>query len=276
MTNIDWSLFATDPLVICEQAARAGGHVLRDWVGRFEASTKGPRDLVTQADFASQDEIRKIVLGAFPSHGFVGEEGDGNDTLLNNSTTQMRWIVDPLDGTSNYVHGFPSYCVSVALAHDDDILVGVIYDPERDECFAARSGAGATCNGEVIRVSGETDPAAALVAASFPPHVSSEAQSISDFLSVVSNVHSVRRTGSTAINLSYLACGRIDAFWVRKIACWDVAAGLLIAREAGACLGPFSGAPSVEISLERPAFIATSSSKLFHSMQKMLVSGVVS
>lgn len=273
MTTIDWSIFASDPLGICEQAARAGGRVLSDWVGRFQASTKGPRDLVTQADFASQDEIRRIVLGAFPDHGFVGEEGDEKDKSPNK---EMRWIVDPLDGTSNYVHGFPAYCVSVALAYRDELLVGVIYDPERDECFAARSGAGATCNGQPIRVSGEVDSSSALAAASFPPHVSSEAQSVNDFLSIVSNVHSVRRTGSTAINLSYLACGRIDAFWVRKIACWDVAAGLLIAREAGACIGPFCGPPSPSISLDRPAFIATSSLELFSSMQKMLSAGIAS
>lgn len=279
--TIDWSAFAQDPLAVGEAAARAGGGVLTEWAGRFTASNKGPRDLVTEADFASQAEIRRILLESFPAHGFVGEESiDGHAAPANAS--QPRWIVDPLDGTSNYVHGFPAYCVSVALARGDDVLVGVIYDPERDECFTARRGGGAACNGRPIKASGEADPAAALVAVSFPPHVMSAPQSVSDFLAVLPHVHSVRRTGSTAINLAYVACGRLDGFWVRRIASWDVAAGLLLATEAGAVVGPFlapegeasMAAPtSAPISLDRPAFIAAGSAALFSSLRGMLGSG---
>jgi myo-inositol-1(or 4)-monophosphatase len=271
---VDWSAFAVEPLGICEAAARAGGRVLTDWVGKFKTSNKGPRDLVTEADLASQTEIRRIVLEAFPSHGFVGEESiTGHATPVDAS--RPRWIVDPLDGTSNYVHGFPAYCVSVGLALGDDLLVGVIYDPERDECFTARRGDGAACNGRPIAVSGEADPAASLVAVSFPPHVTSDAESVADFLAVVPHVHSVRRTGSTAINLAYVACGRLDAFWVRRIASWDVAAGLLIAREAGAVIGPFAGVTeSAAVSLDRPAFIAAGSPELFSALQDMLGPGL--
>jgi myo-inositol-1(or 4)-monophosphatase len=270
---VDWSAFAVEPLGVCEQAARAGGRVLTDWVGKFKTSNKGPRDLVTEADLASQTEIRRIVLEAFPTHGFVGEESiAGHATPVD--VDQPRWIVDPLDGTSNYVHGFPAYCVSVGLALGDDLLVGAIYDPERDECFTARRGGGAACNGRPIAASGEPDPAAALVAVSFPPHVTSDAQSIADFLAVVPHVHSARRTGSTAINLAYVACGRLDAFWVRRIASWDVAAGLLIAQEAGAVIGPFAGATeAVAVSLDRPAFIAAGSPGLFSSLQALLGPG---
>jgi myo-inositol-1(or 4)-monophosphatase len=281
---VDWSAFPVDPLTICEKAARAGGRVLADWVGKFKASNKGPRDLVTEADLASQAEIRRIVLGAFPDHGFVGEE-----TIAGHATPvaadQPRWIVDPLDGTSNYVHGFPAYCVSVGLARGDDLLVGAIYDPEREECFTARHGGGANCNGGPIAVSHETDPAAALVAVSFPPHVSADSQSVADFLAVMPHVHSMRRTGSTAINLAYVACGRLDAFWVRRIASWDVAAGLLIAREAGAAIGPFpdghgnqalESVPSATVPLDRPAFIAAGSAGLFSALQGMLGPGSAS
>lgn len=268
---VDWSAFPVDPLAICEEAARAGGRVLTEWVGKFKASNKGPRDLVTEADLASQSEIRRILLGAFPDHGFVGEESiAGHATAV--TADQPRWIVDPLDGTSNYVHGFPAYCVSIGLARGDELLVGAIYDPERDECFTARRGGGAACNGQPIAASGEADAAAALVAVSFPPNVTSDAQSVADFLAVVPHVHSARRTGSTAINLAYVACGRLDAFWVRRIASWDVAAGLLIASEAGGVIGPF--VEGVSLTLDRPAFIAASSPELFAALQELLGPGI--
>lgn len=258
-----------DALRICEAAARAGGRVLLDWVGRFGVSNKGPRDLVTEADFASQREIRQIVLGAFPDHGFIGEESlpehaaDGQPGGQSGGQQAaggppLRWMVDPLDGTSNYVHGFPAWCVSIALARGDEILVGTVYDPVRDECFTAQLGAGARLNGKPIRVSGCVLLSDALVALSFPPHVSTESVAVADFLAVVPHVHSARRTGSTALNLAWLACGRLDAFWVRRIACWDVAAGLLIFREAGGCLSGFSEGPAALewVSLDQPSFVA--------------------
>ncbi len=271
--RLEWSTFATDPLEVCVSAARAGGDVLRAWRGRFTASAKGPRDLVTEADVASQVEIRRILLEAFPHHTFVGEESVAGH-IAKQAVGRPRWIVDPLDGTSNYVHGFPAYCVSVGLAVDDELLVGAIYDPVHDECFAAKRGEGARCNGVPIRVSGESDPAAALVAVGFPPHVTADAQAVADFLAVVPHVHAVRRTGSTALNLAYIACGRLDAFWVRRIAAWDVAAGLLIAAEAGAEIGRFAGDAAEGVSLDRPAFIAAASEGLFRSLRGLLGPGI--
>lgn len=268
-----------DALRTCETAARAGGRVLLDWVGRFGVSNKGPRDLVTEADVASQREVRRILLEAFPDHGFIGEESlpehatDGQLASHHDAGgPPLRWMVDPLDGTSNYVHGFPAWCVSVALARGDEILVGTIYDPVRDECFTAQLGAGARLNGKPIRVSGCVLASDSLVALSFPPHTTVDSLAVADFLAVVPHVHSARRTGSTALNLAWLACGRLDAFWVRKIACWDVAAGLLIFREAGGRLGGFADGPaSLEwVSLDRPAFIAACTPEVLADLRARL------
>lgn len=269
-------------LEVCEAAARAGGRVLLDWVGRFGVSNKGPRDLVTEADLASQREIRRIVLEAFPDHGFIGEEslpehaadGQHADHQAAAGPT-LRWMVDPLDGTSNYVHGFPAWCVSVALTRGDEILVGTVHDPVRDECFTAQRSAGAWLNTKPITVSRCMLLSDALVALSFPPHVTSDSLAVADFLAVVPHVHSARRTGSTAINLAWLACGRLDAFWVRRIACWDVAAGLLIFREAGGLLAGFeAGSETIDsVPLDNPAFIAASTQDLLDALRARLPSG---
>ena len=259
-----------DYLEVCEAAARAGGRVLDEWRGRFGVTHKGQRDLVTEADFAAQREIRRILLEAFPDHGFIGEESMPDDAAPQAATAELRWHVDPLDGTTNYVHGFPAYCVSVALARGDELLVGTVYDPVQQECFTARAGGGAFLNGRRIAVAGVRDPIDALVAVSFPPHVSVESRAVSDFLAVLPHVHSVRRTGSTAINLAYLACGRLDAFWVRRIASWDVAAGLLLVAEAGGSIGPFAGSPSGPVKLDDPAFIAACSPDLGERLRTLM------
>lgn len=264
---------APDPLAVCEEAARAGGRVLGDWVGRFAATTKGPRDYVTEADHASQREIRRIVLEAFPDHGFVGEEGDDGARPLppgqtGHSGRGLRWIVDPLDGTTNYVHGFPAYCVSVALADGDDLVVAAIYDPSRDECFTARRGGGAHLDGRRLTAPPVTDPVEAVAAVSFPAQVKIDSPAVADFLAVLPHVQAIRRTGSTALNLAYVACGRLHAFWVRRICCWDAAAGLLIAREAGCGVGGFAGG-SDSISLDDPSFIVASTPELLASLRRI-------
>jgi len=267
-------LRSADPLTVCEAAARAGGRVLQDWVGRCAVSSKGPRDLVTEADFAAQREVQRVVRAAFPDYGFVGEEaepgaGQPASGQVGHAGSGTRWIVDPLDGTTNYVHGFPAYCVSIALAVDDAIEVGVIFDPVRGECFTARRGGGACLDGRPIRVPAVAALEDAIVAVSFPPQVAAESAAVADFLAVVPRAHSIRRTGSTAINLAYLACGRLHAFWARRIACWDAAAGLLIAREAGATVEPFS-APGIEVPLDDPAFIVTSTPPLMAELRATL------
>ena len=263
-----------DLLAVCETAARTAGRILNDWVGRFEARAKGPRDVVTEADFAAQQAIRDIVGEAFPLHGFVGEESDSGAGQPpagepGHSGRGLRWIVDPLDGTTNYVHGFPAYCVSIALADGDEILVAAIHDPVRDECFTARRGGGAFRDGERLRVPPVTSPDEALAAVSFPPQVAADSAAVADFLAVLPHVHSIRRTGSTALNLAYLACGRLHAFWARKISCWDVAAGFLMVREAGGSLGGFEDGVD-HVPLDAPAFVATSTPQLMQRMRTLL------
>ena len=277
-----------DHLEVCEAAARAGGRVLTQWLGRFRVSSKGPADLVTEADIASQSEIRRIVESAFPAYGFVGEEQSVSERSA--SLGAPRWIVDPLDGTTNYVHGYPAYCVSVALAHGDAIIVGVIYDPVSEECFTAEVGRGAYLNSAPIKVARTSAIEDALVAVSFPPQVAPESIAVIDFLAALSAVHSIRRSGSSAINLAYVASGRLDAFWVRRISSWDVAAGLLLVSEAGGVVGPFlvqhKGITSGEslkttialpkvfasgtVPLDNPVFIAACSLDVLDSLQRLL------
>ncbi len=268
---------APDTLAVCEMAARAGGRVLREWAGRFAVTQKSPRDFVTEADFASQREIRRIVGEAFPDHGFVGEEADAGPAqppagAPGHSGAGTRWIVDPLDGTTNYVHGFPAYCVSVALASHDELEVGAIYDPLRDECFTARRGCGAWLDGRPVRVPPVVALVDAVAAVSFPPRVTASSPAVADFIAVVPHVQAVRRTGSTALNLAWLACGRLHAFWARQVACWDVAAGLLILREAGGAVGPFRAASSAAdtVRLDDPAFVAASSPALLAALRDVL------
>lgn len=255
-----------DPLAVCEAAARAGGRVLQDWVGRFAVSSKGPRDYVTEADIAAQAEVQRIVLGAFPDHGFVGEESTPDGGAV--GAGEHRWIVDPLDGTTNYVKGIPAYCTSVALARGDELLVGAIYDPVRDECFTARAGGGARLNGLPIATAPTERLAEAVVAVSFPAQVDGTSPAVRDFLSVVPHALAIRRSGSSAINLAYVACGRFDAFWVRSIRSWDVAAGLLLVREAGGCFGPFAAGP--DFLLDTPAFISAATPRLFDELKGVL------
>ena len=255
-----------DELEVCEAAARAGGRILEEWVGRFAVSTKGPRDLVTEADLAAQEEIRRVLLGAFPEHGFIGEEGGNAGGVAG----APRWYVDPLDGTTNYVHGFPAYCVSVALARGDELLVGAIYDPVRDECFTARSGGGAWLDGARIRTSGTTVIGDALATVGFPPDVGPDEPAVADFLAVLSLFQGMRRTGSTALNLAFVACGRCDAFWIRRIAPWDVAAGLLLVAEAGGAVLPIAPARGDRVALERPAFVAAASRPLAEAIAAAL------
>jgi myo-inositol-1(or 4)-monophosphatase len=252
-------------LKTCETAARAGGAQLLAMRGQFEARAKGPADLVTDADLASQQAICRVISERFPSHAFIGEEQ--TDNVLVTDSDQMTWIVDPLDGTTNYVHGYPHYAVSVALARGNQILVGVIYDPVNDQCFAAASGQGAWCNRAPMKTSSVTLIEDALVAVSLPARVRNDSPDLLDFVAATQVCQAVRRSGSAALNLAYVAKGALDAFWATQIYPWDVAAGVLLVREAGGVVTSRSGG---EFELLRPHFVATAGSQLQAGVLAML------
>ncbi len=251
-----------DPyLTICLEAVRAGGRVIQDWAGRFDVRHKGPADLVTQADFASQETVRQIVLGAFPDHAFLGEEKEPH--VPSHQRADYRWVVDPLDGTMNYVHGVPHYCVSLALEHHGQPIVGAVYDPNLDECFAAVAGRGATLNDRPIHTSNVSSLSDALAAVGFPAHAPQTAPDLALFQAMIPRCQAIRRTGSSALNLCYLAAGRFDVYWSYSTRIWDVAAGVLILREAGGHVSSPSGGAFV---LEDAHFLAAANPNLHQQL----------
>ncbi len=248
---------------VCERAARAGGQVLLDWAGKFQVREKGPADLVTEADLASQEIVKQTVLGAFPQHGFLAEE----NASIPSRDQGYRWIVDPLDGTTNYVHGIPAYCVSIALEQNGRLQVGVVYDPVADQCFSAAAGQGATLNGRPLGVSRVSQLRDAVVASSLPPKVTRESHALAEFVEVALAVQSVRRMGSSALNLCYVAAGRYDAYWSQYAHVWDIAAGVLLIQEAG---GLVTDAAGGEFRLDPPHFVAAGTAPLHAELMGLL------
>lgn len=253
-----------DYMRVCEAAVRAGGQVVQDWAGRFDVRKKGPADLVTQADLASQEIVRKTVLASFPSHCVLGEETEPNQGPA--ARAEYRWIVDPLDGTTNYVHGVPHYCVSLALERNGRLLVGAVFDPRLGECFTAIDGRGAWLNGQPIRVSRVSSLSEGLAAVGFAPNVQPDAPDLRMFLAMVARCQAIRRTGSSALNLCYLAAGRHDLYWSYSTRIWDVAAGVLLVREAGGCVTSPSGG---EFSLEEAHFLAAATPELHGQLREV-------
>jgi myo-inositol-1(or 4)-monophosphatase len=257
-------------LEVCRRAALAGGELLLSWRDRFSTREKASRDLVTDADLASQVAIREILLGAFPDHDFLGEEVDPNDKPTagtRQSNGRYRWIVDPLDGTSNYVHRLQTFAVSIALEDQGRIVLGVVYDPIAREFYHAEAGTGAYLNGQPLATSGCQSPGDAMIAVSFSPHVPRDSVEIRRFVEGLVACQSVRRLGSAALNLAYLAAGRLDAYWATSVNNWDVAAGILLVREAGGIVTDIRGG---ELDLERPQFVASASFPLHGHMLRLL------
>lgn len=261
----------SDFLPICVEAARAAGRVLLDWQTRFSIREKGKNDLVTEADVAAQELIRDIVLKAFPDHDFLGEEEAADwkakGLPMPPRRSAFRWIVDPLDGTANYVHGMPAYAVSIALERDGDVLCGCVLDPTSSECYTAVNDRGAQLNGKPIRVSRCQGLATAMVAVSFPPNVPRGSIEIARFVEVLHAAQSVRRLGSAALNLCYIGAGRLDSYWATSVSAWDVAAGVLIVREAGGIVTDIAGTP---LDIERPELVAASSPELHAEVMQIL------
>lgn len=231
----------TEFLTVALRAAKAGGEILLGMREHVVAREKGPRDLVSEADLLSQKCIRDILLTAFPDHDFLGEEDGPEAASILDS--EYCWIVDPLDGTTNYLHQLQTFAVSIALEHRGKLVCGVVYDPVANECFAAARGQGATLNDKPLRTSRCTRLSDALVAASFSPLVDRDSIEIRRFIEALVACQGVRRLGSAALNLAYVAAGRLDAYWATAVKVWDVAAGVIIIEEAGGSVSNISGAP---------------------------------
>jgi len=224
-----------------QDIARRAGAVLRDAYHRpRHIGYKGEVDLVTWADVESERLIVAELREAFPEHTILAEEGG---VTSRNDDSEYTWVVDPLDGTTNFAHGVPIFAVSIALrGPDGNLLLGVVYDPMRNECFAATRGGGTTLNGTPIRVTEEAELGRALLVTGF----AYERRTATDgnfavFTRFVHRTQGLLRLGTAAINLAYVACGRLDGFWAQGLYPWDVAAGILLVREAGGMVTNYTG-----------------------------------
>ena len=223
---------------ISDIAREAGALLMTYFQQHLKIEYKGEADLVTVADRKSETLIRERIGQLWPAHDILGEEGGLRDT-----GSDYRWYVDPLDGTTNFAHGFPVFCVSMALEYRGERIAGAVYDPTRDELFAVEKGSGAYLNQKRIHVSKTTNLAECLVATGFPSHKRHQNPNIFFYHQITLRTHGVRRAGSAALDLCYVACGRFDAFWEFNLNPWDTAAGVLLIQEAGGCVTNFSGGP---------------------------------
>jgi len=222
------------------QAARKAGQVLKDRIGRTRRiDYKGAVNLVTEMDFRSERIIVSEIRRQFPEHAILAEE-----KVQEQTGSPYRWIIDPLDGTTNYAHGFPVYCVSIALEYGGEIILGVVYDPSREELFVAQKGKGARLNGRRLTVSKTSRLSKSLLATGFPYDLrETPINNFDHFRNFALRTHAVRRCGSAALDLCNVAAGRFDGFWEMKLGAWDLAAGSLIVVEAGGKVTNFEGRP---------------------------------
>jgi len=222
--------------------ARDAGGVLMQKLGAAKVTNKGDIDLVTEADLASENLIIERIRSYYPQHAILAEES-GETTLVGGKRSDWKWVIDPLDGTTNYAHGYPCFCVSIALEHNGVIEIGVVYDPVRDEMFAAERGSGATLNDRRIRVSEIEELKDAMLVTGFPYNVRERPNFTRDFANFTMAAQAVRRDGSAAIDLAYVACGRFDGFWEDGLSPWDIAAGMLLIEEARGKVTNFDNEP---------------------------------
>ena len=222
------------------RVAKDAGRLLRDRVGtRIDIDHKGSINIVTDVDLASERLIREAISTYYPRHEVLGEEGG-----LAESGSEYRWIVDPLDGTTNYAHGYPIFCVSIALECKGEIVLGVVYDPMRDELFTAERGGGAALNNRPIHVSKTAELMQGLLSTGFPYDIkTSKLTNLDHWANFAMNAQALRRDGAAALDLCYVACGRFDGFWELNLSPWDTAAGALIVTEGGGRVTNFSGGP---------------------------------
>ncbi len=223
--------------VMLKAARKAGRILVKDFgeVENLQVSMKGAGDFVSRADIAAEKIIKGELMGARPSYGWLAEEGGGEE----GKDPTRRWIVDPLDGTTNFLHGLPHFAVSIALEHKGEVVAGVIYDPVKDEAFYAEKGAGAWMNDRRLRVSGRAKMIEAVFATGLPFGGRADLpETLHDLARLLPACAGVRRWGAAALDLAYVAAGRYDGFWERRLHAWDLAAGVIIVREAGGLVAP--------------------------------------
>lgn len=222
-----------------ETARRAGALLLEGLARRHTMELKSAYEVVTEVDRASEELIVNAIRDAFPDHAILAEESGGVERA-----SPFLWLIDPLDGTNNYAHGFPFFSVSIALMEHNDLILGVVFDPLRDELFYAERGAGSWCNGQRLRVSETPALAASLVSTGFPYDFATTADNnAQQFVRIQARTQGVRRAGSAALDLAYVAMGRLDAHWELRLKPWDTAAGALLVLEAGGRLSDWRGSP---------------------------------
>lgn len=241
----------TELMDFAQNLAREAGRLLGEKLtGHNPVYYKGTIDLVTEADRMSEELILAQISRRYPDHGILSEE-----SAQKNEQAMMRWIIDPLDGTTNYAHGFPFFCVSIALEKEGIVVLGVVYDPLRDELFTASRGGGAYLNGKKMQVSTVNDLSRSLLATGFPYDIRvSPDNNLNFFSAMAKTAQAVRRPGAAALDLSYLAAGRIDGFWELKLKPWDTAAAVLMVTEAGGIISDMTGG---KWNLDSPGLVAS-------------------
>jgi myo-inositol-1(or 4)-monophosphatase len=247
------------------QTARDAGQILLEKFGRkINITMKGDINLVTEADLASEKLIIERIKSYHPKHSILAEES-GNAVVYGDS--KWKWIIDPLDGTTNYAHGYPCFCVTLALEHEGEIVIGVTYDPTRNELFAAEKGQGTTLNNKPVKVSAAEKLGDSLICTGFPYDFKQKENFARHLTEFLLNSRGVRRDGSAAIDMAYVACGRFDGFWEEGLNAWDVAAGVLMINEAGGQVTYYDGSP---FSIYAPPICA--SNGLIHSQMLQILS----
>ncbi len=251
--------------VMIKAARKAARRLVRDFgeVEQLQVSVKGVGDFVSSADRKAEETIRAELMEARPNYGWLGEESEpekGKDPT-------RRWIVDPLDGTTNFLHGLPHWAVSIALEHKGELVAGVIFDPLKDEMFTAEKGAGAWLNDRRLRVSARRDMREMIFATGLPWDAPEKiAASLGDVARVLPRSAGIRRFGAASLDLAYVAAGRYDGFWERGLGPWDIAAGLCILREAGGLFGALGAGDALAT-----GDIVAANAEVYESLRKLLV-----
>lgn len=248
------------------ETARDAGQLLLEKFGRVTVAKKGEIDLVTEADLASEKLIIERIKSYYPRHSILAEEA-GNAVIIGDS--EWKWIIDPLDGTTNFAHGYPCFCVTLALEHSGDVVIGVTFDPTRDELFSAERGRGASLNNKPIRVSATEELSEALIVTGFPYDFKDRPDFARHLNRFLVESRGVRRDGSAAIDMAYVACGRFDGFWEEGLNPWDMAAGVLLIEEAGGYVTGYDGS---KFSIYSPPILA--SNGLVHNRMSRVLTSV--